>query len=135
LASKTTTLFIYGTLLDEDVSSRVVMETFRVIPASLRDYRAVYAEGHSYPGIIKEIGSVASGGIIRGLSEKAISRLEYFEGENYFLETTNVDVMGRPEDAFLFVPGSGIRLSSKTWELVEWRRRHKAAYLDRYFKR
>jgi len=134
LVSKTPSIFIYGTLLDEDVSSRVIMETFRVIPASLHGYRAVYAKDHSYPGIIKETGSVASGGIIRGLSEKAISRLEYFEGENYSLEAANVDVMGRPEDAFFFVPGSGINLSSKTWQLVEWRRRHKAAYLDRYFK-
>ncbi|MDH5187933.1 MAG: gamma-glutamylcyclotransferase [Rhodospirillaceae bacterium] len=126
-------IFIYGTLLDEDVSSRVIMETFRVIPASLSGYCAVYVRGHSYPGITRKNNSVASGGIIRGLSKKAIARLEFFEGENYSLEEISVDVRGASERSFFFAPGPGVTLSNKPWELIEWRRRHKRAYLNRYF--
>ena len=126
-------IFIYGTLLDEDVSAMVIMETFSVIPANLPDYRALYVKGHIYPGIRAEIGTETSGGVIRGLSAKAISRLEYFEGENYSLKPINVLVRGKTEGAYFFVPGPKIVLSDNTWELNDWMRRHKSAYLDKYF--
>ncbi|MDH3335338.1 MAG: gamma-glutamylcyclotransferase [Rhodospirillaceae bacterium] len=133
MISKTTTLFIYGTLLDEDVSSRVIMETFRIIPATLDGYLAVYVSGQSYPGITRNHTATTSGGVIKNLSEKALSRLEFFEGSEYSLINVDVRVGPRVEQAFVFAPGADVSLSETPWDLAIWRRKHKPMFMKKFF--
>jgi gamma-glutamylcyclotransferase (GGCT)/AIG2-like uncharacterized protein YtfP len=126
-------LFVYGTLMDEDVLGRVIG---RAVPASrigaafVDGYRRVYVEGTYFPILVPVPGGSVEGRLITGLGAQAVARLSRFEGRQFRLERMPVRLArGRTAEVECFMPAQGIKATVEEWRPDIWRRRHKAAFL------
>jgi len=126
--------FFYGTLRDRDMLSAVIGRRIlskAMIVARLPGYRCSAVSGRGFPGIVADESSSAEGVFVRNLSVREGQRLANFEGPFYLSQFLAIEFRNGGRDiALVFVPGSGLTLSDKSWDMDEWRRRHK-----RMFKR
>jgi gamma-glutamylcyclotransferase (GGCT)/AIG2-like uncharacterized protein YtfP len=76
-------LFVYGTLMDDATRRRVTGAELVSVPATLHGYRRYALQGRAYPAIVPEPGATVAGQLLRGLSERALSRLDAYEGREY----------------------------------------------------
>ena len=77
-----TNLFVYGSLMYEEVWRRLVSREFRRMPARLDGYRRLRIKGEDYPGLVKGAG-VVHGTVLLELDDETLGRLERFEAECY----------------------------------------------------
>lgn len=130
------TLFLYGTLMDEDVLGLVLgrdVET-DAQPAALAGWRVAAISGRDFPGLWPSAGGVAQG-LALDVTRQEILRLNRYEGSHYHLREVTIDL-----------PASGHGVVAKTymakpwvrpggpWTLEYWQHRHKAAYMRRWFE-
>ena len=74
-------LFFYGTLCHVPLLERVLGRSgIGLVPASLPDHTAVWAEGEAFPLLVPAPGQAAEGLLAAGLSEEDIARLVFYEG-------------------------------------------------------
>ncbi len=128
-------LFVYGTLMDDDVLGRVVgrpVPASRIGVAFVDGFRRVYVKGSYFPILIEADGATVEGRLITGLGAQAVQRLTRFEGRQFQLKRLTVRLAhGRTADAECFLPVAGVDHTDDDWDLDTWRRRHKRAYLGR----
>lgn len=128
-------LFVYGTLMDEDVLNRVVG---RPVPASsigvayVDGYRRVYVKDSYFPILIEAENATVEGRLVNGLGARAVQRLIRFEGRQFRLKRLSVRLEhGRAAEAECFLPVAGVAATDEDWDPAIWRRRYKRAYLSR----
>ena len=107
-----THLFIYGSLLFDDVFEAVTGVRLQSQPATLREFGRYRVAGASYPAIVPEAGASTTGAIILDVDLATIAALDRFEGDMY--ERCRVQVM---------LPAGG-RVDAETYVFVESARRH-----------
>lgn len=127
--------FFYGTLLDPDVRRAVlgpVAADLSPQAARLPEWHRVRLAGRDYPVIVPRVGKAVDGCVMRGLPASAASRLCRFEGPEYRLARLEVKTDGGDALCVRAFIGSG-RTAPTTvrWDLEDWRRRHKNAFLRR----
>ena len=127
--------FFYGTLIDADVR-RAVLGAYaprHVEEACLRGWRRGPVRGKTYPVIVADPQASVDGALVRGLNTAARRRLERYEDEDlYALAEVDVLLAGRAKvvRAVVFVAkAAGFRHGPGTWDIDEWRRRHKRRFL------
>jgi Gamma-glutamyl cyclotransferase, AIG2-like len=127
--------FVYGTLLDRDVTSLVLgrrLPPAAFAPALLPRHRRRRAKGASYPVVVRAPGSEVSGAVISGLSARDVARLAAYEGPGYRIVMVGVSIAGRRETVSVFEPVfSRLQPSSEPWDLAPWQRRSKRAFVER----
>ena len=74
-----TDLFFYGTLRDPDLLRLVLGRDAVLMPADLPGYRAVWAEGESFPLLIGDAHARATGVLARDLGAEDVARLNFYE--------------------------------------------------------
>jgi gamma-glutamylcyclotransferase (GGCT)/AIG2-like uncharacterized protein YtfP len=128
-------LFVYGTLLDDDVFALV---TGRSAPfhdrrqAMINGYRRVCRAGASYPILVNAPEAQVDGAVVGGITPREIERLKTFEGEEYDLVPLTVYGRNRRRvNAHGFMAKAWVPASTEEWTLAAWRRRHKRRYLAR----
>jgi hypothetical protein len=127
--------FVYGTLLDRDVTSLVLgrrLPPATFAPALLLRHRRRRAKGASYPVVVRALNSEVSGAVISGLSARDVARLAAYEGPGYRIVMAGVRIAGRRETVSVFEPVfSRLQPSSEPWDLAPWQRRSKRAFVER----
>jgi gamma-glutamylcyclotransferase (GGCT)/AIG2-like uncharacterized protein YtfP len=126
-------IFLYGTLTDQHVLTRVlkrVLTESDLAPAWLPDARCVAAAGASYPLLLPALGDAVQGLLIQPASEREIRRLNHFESGEYQAERRIVHLRdGAEREAWLYVGLPHLLASEEPWGLAAWQRNHKAAFL------
>lgn len=97
-------LFVYGTLMDDDLVVQLTGHRFRKDAAVLDGYRKLVAF-QEYPQILPSPGSRVDGFVLRGVSEHALQALDRYEGEGRLYKRTNVvvEINGRKALAMTYV--------------------------------
>lgn len=126
-------LFFYGTLLDPDVRDVVLR---RHAPAKLtggvlRGWRRVSIVGASFPILVRCARGAVRGELAHDVSRRAIAILDAWE-RGYRRAPVIVEREdGAMVEAETYVPLAGqFALAAHGWELPDWQRKHKPAYLD-----
>lgn len=105
-------IFIYGTLRDPDVLSRLLRRVPPMKPARVEGYRKYFDQEAGFPMAIKEKGSVIDGALMTGIGSRDLSTLDDYEGIRkglYKRITVQVTPAGSkvPVEAFMYVKASG----------------------------
>jgi len=125
------TLFVYGTLRDRDVLSRVLGRVpGTTLEARAPDCRVVYYPGRSYPALVRgEPGVAAEGLLLTDLNAPDFEVLDAFEGDEYVRGPIEIIVNGALGTADVYWPVAAIAADAAGWSLADWTARHKAAFL------
>lgn len=79
-------LFVYGTLMVDDVMSAVLRRGVRDLvkrDAVLSDHCRYAVRGKSYPAVVPRLGGRVEGIIVEGITSEDLRRLDEFEGDEY----------------------------------------------------
>lgn len=112
-------LFCYGTLQSPLVMKAVTSQSFSGQEATLQNWARFRVRSSEYPGIVPQQDSVVSGKLYWGLEEKAMEKLDAFEGDKY--ERVLVQVVladGSIEKAYTYAIREDCRnmLSQDPWD-------------------
>ncbi len=120
-------IFVYGTLCWPDLLARVAgQDSLTVAPATLKDHRVTWVDGHAFPMIQAEPGAVASGHLIYDCTAQVVDRLDFYEGGfDYTLRPHQVDTDRGATDALVYMPPEHLRPGAD-WNLTDWMDRHGA---------
>jgi gamma-glutamylcyclotransferase (GGCT)/AIG2-like uncharacterized protein YtfP len=125
-------LFTYGTLMLPEVMEIVGGAGLRGEPARIAGFRCRALRGTVYPGLLPEQGVVTPGVLWRGLDERALARVDRFEGELYERRSALAEREGEAAcEAWVYVlrpAGQGLVLDAP-WDEADFRARHLAPYL------
>ena len=80
-----TNLFVYGTLLIDDLFHRIVKGRYQKMPGTITGYERRKVINQVYPALIPSmsIDEEVSGAIYIKINDEDIGRLDHFEGEMY----------------------------------------------------
>ena len=128
-----TALFVFGTLLDEDVL-RIVLG--RELPsssrrcASLADHCRLKQHDDTYPIVERLAGGKVPGQLLM-LNEQDMARVRFFEAEEYELESTQVlAATGEVVEAMFCAERATWPGPRYSWSLRQWQRDHKGAFVE-----
>jgi gamma-glutamylcyclotransferase (GGCT)/AIG2-like uncharacterized protein YtfP len=76
-------VFVYGTLMYDEVSTRVVSGRYRRAPATLPGYRRCKVRGEEYPAIIADSAAAVDGIVWFDVSPNDLARLDTYEAQEY----------------------------------------------------
>lgn len=121
-------LFFYGTLCHEPLLAVVLgraATNIDVIPATLPCYTVYWAAGQAYPMVQAERGGCAQGVLVRGLTDRDMDRLVFYEGGfGYELRPVALALGdGARAEAEMFFPpdrGSDLPAPGAPWRLEDW---------------
>ena len=112
-------LFCYGTLQSPLVMKAVTGQSFSGQEATLNNWARFRVRSSEYPGIIPQQDSVVSGKLYWGLEEKAMAKLDAFEGDKYERVLVQVAMAdGSIEEAYTYAIREDCRnmLSQDPWD-------------------
>ena len=84
-------LFVYGTLMQEELLRRLLQRVPPAVPAILANYHRSRLPGRSYPGIRYVRNRQVDGYLLTGLSTAQLQRLDRYEGSEYRRARVRVD--------------------------------------------
>lgn len=127
--------FFYGTLRDAEVRRTVLGPMARpeaVVAAELAGYRCAPVGTGAFPALVVERKARAEGLLVTGVDLTSAARVSLFEDEGYDYRVQRVSVTDRDEaerEAWAFLPTARLPVQNGVWDIDEWSRRHKAAFL------
>jgi hypothetical protein len=129
-------LFLFGTLMDLDVTRQIVDRPFlaaEMEPATLPGHRRVGARNATYPILVPDAAASVRGLLFPRPSPRDLVRIRHFESEEY--ETVPVlarNAAGRLVRAEVFSALAGaFETTGEPWDLDLWVQRHKDPFLRR----
>ena len=128
-------LFVYGTLMFEEVWCHLFKGRFVKKAAVLNGYQRLKVTGQYYPGIKKANGSQVNGILIIDLNRHQLRLLDTFEGHYYKRQSVFVSTNTHeqyPCDTYLFKPQYTHLLSKSQWNAEEFRTRFLQSFLRAY---
>jgi len=111
-------IFVYGSLLFDDVWQRIIKTEYVKQQAQLPGYRRVTVRGQPCPALIKSPKCVTSGQIIFNVKQSDMKLLDQFEGDHYVRKPVTVISFGKPRKAqvYLFKRKYIYMLSNQEWD-------------------
>ena len=128
-------LFVYGSLMYEEVWGHLVKGKFDRVQAELEGFKRVNITGETYPAIRKEKGSKVEGILIAGLNSNHFRLLDKFEGKLYKRETVTVLIQLQREckcEVYLFKNKYRHLLSNSDWCPRNFHEKHLRRFLSSY---
>lgn len=128
-------IFVYGTLMIDEIMERVTGKSLPSAPAVLRNYIRSKLKGAVYPGIEFWPGSYVEGKIYFGVDAQSLERLDRFEGDCYQRTKVRVfDSSGTEHEAFVYAIKDVYTylLTGEPWELEEFRKKHVRTFTQGY---
>ncbi len=123
-------LFAYGTLRDPDILTAVLGRCPELgAVGRLPGHVALAVVGQSYPILVPRAGATTPGTILSGLSDADWQALDRYEGTDYRRQAVRVTTAGGIVVAQAYFPLKGLKPGSDAWDLDDWARRHKRAFL------
>ncbi|XP_024317452.1 AIG2-like protein D isoform X2 [Brachypodium distachyon] len=91
-AGATNSVFVYGTLMAEEVVRVLLGRVPPSSPALLPNHQRFSIKGRVYPAILPVDGSRVSGKVFRGLTDGELDVLDIFEDEEYVREIVGISL-------------------------------------------
>lgn len=131
--SQLSALFVFGTLLDEDVLrivlGRELPSSYRCC-ASLADHCRLKQHDDTYPIVERFAGGSVCGQLLM-LNTQDLARVRFFEAEEYELESTQVlAATGETVDAMFCAERATWPGPRSPWSLRQWQHEHKGAFVE-----
>ena len=102
-------LFVYGTLMDESLRTRLLGRRVRALPARLRGFQVRAVQDANYPALVPKPGETVSGWLLTGLDGGDLALLDAYEGDEYRRVQVRAEVAGRPRPAWVYLWCAGRR--------------------------
>ena len=125
-------LFVYGTLRDPDLLSRVMARPLNagaMLPAAAPGFAALHYPGRLYPALVRAPGAAAPGLVLTDLSPFEHDLLDAFEGAEYRRGLIPVMIDEELHEAFAYLPAIAIPAGAAPWTLEAWQAAHKPRVL------
>ena len=84
-------LFVYGTLLNDELVRQLTGRVFSKRPATLEGFERVEPPG-DYPYIARKPGARVAGCLLDGIDAASLARLDAYEGDGYVRTTLEATV-------------------------------------------
>lgn len=126
-------LFVYGTLMNDEVLSLLLGRNFSKTKAILPGFQCFKVKGQNYPAIIESEKSYVDGEILYDVNTEEFDLLDAYEGETYKRISVTVLTEESIEHACeVYVLKSDYcdMLSDKSWSNAEFRNKHLASFLN-----
>lgn len=128
-------IFVYGSLMFDDLWQRIVKRRYQKQNAVLPGYKRLSVKGEAYPGLVKSFNSSVEGLVYFNVTAQDIKRLDRFEGRQY--KKVPVTVIGETGQlhkarAYLFVRHKRNLLGHKPWDPARFQAHHLHNYIARY---
>ena len=130
-----TNLFVYGTLMCEDIMQEVAGCCLSHEPGTLRGYSRRAVKGEHYPALVPHESGRADGLVYREVPPSAWERLDRFEGEMYRRQEVQVELDdGRLLPAATYVARAEFlaQLELYDWDFAGFLRRGKKLFQEEY---
>jgi gamma-glutamylcyclotransferase (GGCT)/AIG2-like uncharacterized protein YtfP len=128
-------IFVYGTLMFEEVWDRIVHRHYAKQAAVLSGFRRLPVKGETYPGLVKSISGSVQGILYFDVNARDIKRLDKFEGKYYRKMPVRVWTMdGRVHNARTYVFSDRYRrlLGHSAWDPDHFHRQQLSGFITRY---
>lgn len=128
-------LFVYGTLMCEDIMREVSGCRLPSGTGTLKGYRRLRVRGEHYPAIVPDADSCVDGIVYQNVPGPAWERLDKFEGEMYARRQVCIalsDGTSLAAAAFIVKPEFMDRLESTEWDFSEFLRSGKTQFQKCY---
>ena len=128
-------IFVYGSLMFDDVWNRVVQHRYEKQPAVLQRYKRLSVKGKTYPGLVKSFNSKVEGVVYFDITAQDIRRLDKFEGKYYrkmpvkVLCANGYKVSAR---AYVFNRRYRRLLGTSKWDPAQFQVHHLHKFIARY---
>ena len=110
-------VFTYGSLMFDDVWSRVVTGRYAAMPAHVEQHGRFAIDGEDYPGMVPRADSRVTGVVYLDVDSLDLRRLDQFEGDDYRREVVTVTGRdGEVREAETYVYLRADRLLPAAWE-------------------
>ena len=124
-------VFVYGTLMFDEVLKHLLKANYRKINASLKGYKRGRIVGEVYPGIKSSLKNTVQGVLIFKLSDRDINILDKFESDYY--KRTSVNVRGEDgkdysAEVYLIRNKYRNRLLAADWDSEEFRKKYLTSF-------
>uniref|UniRef100_A0ACD5TCK3 Uncharacterized protein n=1 Tax=Avena sativa TaxID=4498 RepID=A0ACD5TCK3_AVESA len=125
-------VFVYGTLMSEEVVRVLLGRVPPSSPALLPNHQRFSIKGRVYPAILPVDGNQVPGKVFKEITDGELHVLDTFEDEEYVRETVGVSLTDSSETvpAFAYIWGNeGDPDLYGQWDFDEWKRVHLKDYL------
>lgn len=127
-------LFVYGTLMEEEIGRRMGLGRYERIPAVLRGYSRKRVKNEVYPGLVEDEGNEVAGVVFLDVTKQDVGRLDRFEGEEY--DRISVTVFSRDRslicETYLFKREYRRRLMDEAWNMDTFLEEGKGRFIEDY---
>ena len=127
-------LFVYGTLMNEEVLTSLLKCNFKKKRALLSGYGCFSVSGKNYPAIRPERESVVTGVLINNLTLQHLEILDKFEGVFYQRITVEVEANDNNKhqcETYTFKPEYYNLLTKTGWSNENFRKIHMKSFINR----
>lgn len=106
--------------------------SLRFVSASLEGYQRQGVAGENFPVISVAENSSVSGILFSGLSQLALDRILFYEGDEYQLTSVTVTAGGGAAcEASVFLDSGVYVTTGHDWNMAQWQETEKAGFLIR----
>lgn len=129
-------VFVYGSLMFDEVWSRVVDGRYSSVGATLKGYRRHAVRDETYPAVMPKLDAVVQGLVYLDVSKADLLRLDAFEGVEYRRESAQVlDDQGQCIDAQFYLWLLPERALDQDWDLNHFKVEGLARFMNTYVAR
>jgi gamma-glutamylcyclotransferase (GGCT)/AIG2-like uncharacterized protein YtfP len=128
-------LFVYGTLMCEDIMQDVAGCLPARLPGTLAGYERRAVKGEHYPGLVPGAAGRVDGVVYRDVPGFAWARLDSFEGDMYRRQRVHVELRDGATlmaETYVVRPRFLSRLDHAEWDFSEFLRSGKAKFCRHY---
>ncbi|KAF7088644.1 hypothetical protein CFC21_091729 [Triticum aestivum] len=124
-------VFVYGTLMAEEVVRVLLGRVPPSSPALLPNHQRLSIRGRVYPAILPVDGSKVPGKVWQGITDRELDVLDIFEDEEYVRETVGISLADSADMiAYAYIWGNvdDPDLYGE-WDFDEWKKVHLKDYI------
>lgn len=127
-------LFVYGTLMFDEVWQRLIRNKYKRTPAILPHFQRLAIKNETYPAIIRAMNSNTHGILVHHVSCSDIKLLDRFEGKYYRRIPVIVNATNKKYPADVYVINNRFRkiLTDREWLPEKFSKQHIDRFLSRY---
>ncbi|CAL9170075.1 AIG2-like protein D [Musa acuminata AAA Group] len=131
-ASSLHNVFVYGTLMADEVVRTILKRVPPASPAVLNDYHRFSIKGRVYPAILPVESKKVKGRVLLGISDQELDKLDSFEDVEYERRTVEISLLEKSEkllaNAYVWSDENDPNLYGE-WDFEEWKRLHKKDFV------
>lgn len=125
-------VFTYGSLMFDQVWSRVVRGNYRRAEAVLPGHERRAVRGETYPGVIAAPGASVAGVVYFDVAAADLARLDDFEGSPYERRSVVLELAGQELPAEVYLIRDPGRLEDSPWDVAGFERAGIFEFLSGY---